>query len=917
MLIAWWLRRHVGWHPTPPRFDLARWPVIGRRTGHKVVELLSPRALWLVVFVPYFVLAMGESLADLPWAQRALGSVVRAVFALALVAALCRPSSTTQTHRLATVFAVDVSDSISDETLGDFHAFVERAVRARGENTVRLITFARRPHVVSLPEHVGSGERLPPFARHDLPPGAALGPGQTRTGLGAGSDLASAVSLAYGLFPPGHLRRIVVLSDGVQTDGDVLAEVPRAQRFGVRISAVPSRRGAPAEIAVREMRLPDRVRVHEPFDVRVTVFASRPAHARMTLMQGETLNGLDGSREVDLVRGENDLRFRSVVHVPGDVTYALSLDPGASPDRFRENNRYVTTATVPGRPTVLYVEGDPGRAQYFRDALSGGDFEVEVRAGREFPTSLREMERFDFIVLSDVAAESVSLGAQQALTRYVRDLGGGFMMAGGPRSFGLGGWQGTEVERLLPVRMDGERRRDQPSLALVLAIDRSGSMQGMPLELAKRAALATANFLGPDDYVEVIGFDSEPERVVRMQSARNRVRIANDISRLRPGGGTAIFPALDAAYQDLQVVRAVTRHVILLTDGQAPPEGIRELVQSMVADGITVSTVGLGTQVDRALLENIGRVWGGGRTYFTADPNNLPQLFLRETQTVARNAVVEDPVQPHVVTPASFLRGIDATTMPLLMAYVSTRMRGAPAQLVLESDGETPEPILARWRVGLGWSLAWTSDLKNRWASEWIRWGRWREFWTQLVREHMRQRRRHELGLHAEIVGGRVQVSVDAITQDDRFDNGLTSLLTVRGPQPGGTSETQPMRQVAPGRYEADFPLDRYGAFALRAEHRRDGHVVAESFGQINNPYPREYAALEADVDLLRRLADSTRGRVDPTPRQLFDPAGEQITETQALWRFPIFAAIGLLILDLLLRRVRLGSLRRRVPSGS
>src|SRR5207248_1683648 len=201
----------------------------------------------------------------------------------------------------------------------------------------------------------------------------------------------------------------------------------------------------------RELHLPDRIRVNEPFDVRATVFASRPGHASLTLMQGEAANGLDGAREVDLQRGDNEIRFRSVVRVPGDVTYALAVNPGASPDRFRENNRYVTTAMVPGRPAVLYVEGDPGRANFFHDALAGGDFEVEVRGPREFPQSLRELERFDFVVLSDVAAENVSLGSQQALTRYVRDLGGGFMMAGGPRSFALGGWQGTEVERLLPV----------------------------------------------------------------------------------------------------------------------------------------------------------------------------------------------------------------------------------------------------------------------------------------------------------------------------------------------------------------------------------------------------------------------------------------------------------------------------------
>ncbi len=918
VVIALLLRKYVGWHGSPPKFDLARLPWLGRKIGHKEVELVWPRALWGLTLVPYFALVAGASLADLPAVQRWLGVLTRAALAATLVGAFTRPMSTTFTQKVATIFVVDVSESVPDESLEDFRTQVETILHARGENPVRLITFARRPRVIELPERLLPGEHIPAFARHSPPPGVAAATPRPRDrdgGVaettpadrpGAATDLAAALSLSYGLFPAGCLRRVMVLSDGVQTDGDALAEVLRAQRFGARVSVVPSRRGAPAEVAVRELRLPDRIRVNEPFEVRAMVFSSRPARVAFSLLQGEAANGEEPNKTVDLPRGESEVRFRSVVRVPGDVTYALNAQPLAGAgDRFRENNRYVTTAEVPGRPAVLYVEGDPARAQYLRDALAG-DFEVEVRPGTAFPQSLRELERFDFVILSDVDAPSVSAGSQQALAQYVRNLGGGFMMAGGPRSFGLGGWTGTEIERLLPVRMEGERRRDQPSIALSLVIDRSGSMQGQPIEMAKTAARRTAEVLGPDDQIEVIGFDTEAIHVVRMQSARNRVRIANDISRMRPGGGTAIFPALDEAYRDLQVTRAVTKHVILLSDGQAPTDGIRELVQSMVADGITVSAIGLGTGVDRTLLENIGRVWGGGRTYITSDPNNLPQIFLRETQQVQRNSVIEEPVQARVVTQASFLRGIEASSMPLLLAYVSTRMKAEPAQLILETDDDSAEPLLARWRVGLGWSIAWTSDVKNRWAFEWIRWPRWREFWTQLVREHMRQRRRSELGLRAENIAGNVHVSVDAITDDDRFDNGLESVLTIRGPQPNGREETLPLRAVAPGRYEATFPLDRYGAFALRAVHRRDGRVIAESHGRINNPYPREYAALEPDLALLTRLASATGGRVDPTPAQVFDPQNERIIETQPLWRYPIMAAVGVMLLDLLLRRVRM-----------
>lgn len=905
-LIAWALFKRLGLDPSPIAVDLRHLPLLAARLPPELrepIELTAPRALWGLVALPWFAFIAGFSLADLPRAQRALSVLARCVFFTLLLLAFARPTSTSRSRKVCTVFIVDVSDSVADDALARFHDVVQTAVRGRGENLVRLVTFARRPRVLSVPEDPAA--TLAPFARHDAT--------RRSSGEGAGSDLAAALSLSYGLYPTGYLRRAVVLSDGVQTEGDALAEADRAARFGLRVSVVPARERPPAEVAVRSLRVPDRITVGSPFEVRATVFASRPSRAAVTLYQGETANGLDGSRTVELTPGENELRFRSVMQVPGDVTYSLRVIPEGA-DRFAENNRYVTAASAPGRPSVLYVEGDATRGEWFRNALAGGEFEVESRAARGFPQSLEEMRRFDFIVLSDVGAESVSAGSQQALGRYLRELGGGFMMAGGARGFGLGGWQGTEVERLLPVRLDAERRRDQPSVALALVIDRSGSMQGTPLSLAQAAALATARALGPDDALEVIVFDTQPDRVVRMQSARNRVRIENELRRIRPGGGTAIFPALDAAAQDLALTRAVTKHVILLTDGQGQsdePPRLRILVEAMAADGITVSTVGLGTQVDRELLEGLARR-GRGRSYVTADANSLPQIFLRETNLVARSAAVEDPVLPRVVTPTSFTREIGANP-PYLYGFVSTRMRPSPSQLVIETD--SGEPLLARWRVGLGWSLAWTSDLKNRWAVEWIRWPRWRAFWTQLVREHMRQRRREEMSLRAEVVAGTLRASVDVISEDDRFENGLVSELVIRGPLPATTEERVPMRQVGPGRYEAEVPMGRYGAFTLRAEHRRDERLVAHSRGRADNPYPREYAALEGDIPTLTALARATGGRVDPSPAAIFDPQGETLRHPHPVWKYPVFLAVGALLIDLALRRVRLidrGPTRRR-----
>jgi len=877
-------------------------------------ELLAPRMLGVALLAPYFLWVIGRSLADLPLAQRVISVTLRALFAALLALGLARLARTATTQKVCTVYLVDVSDSVPDAALEDARVEVQRGADSRrADDLVRLVTFAKRPRVVALeePARTLSGAaakvQVPAIQRHGAD-------------LGTATDIASALELSYGLYPDGYLRRAVLLSDGVQTDGDLLAEADRARRYGVKLFAVPYRRPVPGEVAVRELRLPDKVREGETFDVHATVFSSVPQRVKLVLKQGDVINGLDGSRQVDLQAGDNDVTFRSKAAVPGEVTYSLEASDAAQ-DRFKENNRAEAVAAVVGMPVVLYVDGNPARASYLSSALSAQQLNVDT--SDPLPTTLREAEKYDFIVLSDMPAERVSLTQQETIEQYVRDLGGGFLFAGGESGYGLGGWYHTTIERVLPVRMDAEKRRDEPEVAMALVIDRSGSMQGLPLEMAKQAARATADTLSGDDLLEVIAFDSQPTRIVRMTPAKHRARIQSDIARIQAGGGTEIFLALDAAYQALSTTRAKRKHVILLTDGQAPQTGIRDLVGAMSAENITVSTVGLGGGDDENLLRTISDV-GGGRFYRVADPQSLPRIFTRETEMVSRSAAVEEYFQPHVVAPADFLRGIDVGSAPFLHGYVATKMKAPPAQEILES--ELGEPILARWHVGLGWTLAWTTDVKNLWAVEWLRWPQWGQFWGQLVREHMRQKKRQVFDMRAEIdpATGHVRAVLDAIGADDRFQNGLEARLTVTASGGAGATRGESrsvwMPQTAPGRYEADFPLDRYGSFLLHASLEKpvdDGQgktrtaTVAESFGHVTNSYPREYLALAPDVATLAHASAATGGALDPEPGAVFDPQGEVIRYHQDLWPRFVGAAIALFFLDLLVRRVRLFDRKR------
>lgn len=897
------------WRAGPETF---RWVHEGVR-----YELLQPRMLGVMLAAPWFLAVLAWSLADLPWQQSFLTVLLRIGFVACLGLALARPVKSADSDKIATVFLVDVSDSVTENAIGDARKLVEQGfAKRRKEDLVRVVSFAVRPKLLKNRRGPDDAVLAPKnIGRHGRGKKVSTRSRLESEAPGSGSNLQAALQLAYGLFPPGYLRRVVLISDGVQTDGDVLAEAERAREHGVRVHAIPYKRKPPAEVAIRSVRLPERVRLGETFQVRAEVYATRATTLKMRCYQGETLNGLEPLKTQKLKPGVNWVNFKSVVRVAGEVTYALDV-VDLKEDRFGANNRFSVTVDVPGRPQVLYIEGNPRYAGPLSRALTAQQYDVDVRSAAGFPGTLKELERYDFVVVSDVAKEQFGAQAQQLVREYVRDLGGGFLFAGGENGYGLGGWQRTPMARLLPVRMDVERANKIPSVAMVLVIDHSGSMSGLPMEMAKKAAKATLGVLENDDRIEVIAFDDRAHRAVKMQPARNRSRIRGLISRIQPGGGTNIFPALDAAYNALSVTDARKKHAILLTDGRAPAGGIRELVSQMIAEAMTVTTVGLGADVDDALLKMIADV-GGGRYHQASEPNSLPRIFTKETEMIARAAAVEEWFPVVQTGYANFLRRIDTRSAPFLHGYVSTKMKPAPAVELLASE-DTAEPILARWRVGTGWVLAWTSDLKTRWAVEWVGWRGWEKFWGQLVREHMRQKHRRELDMQVHMSGGVLRASVDAFTADERFDNKLVSRLHIIGPQPGGSKREVKMQQIAPGRYQAETTIDAYGSFLLRGEHfreREDGELqlIAKSSSSIANPYPREYASFKTDVQTLERAAMTTRGRFDPKSLAVaFDPEGEKIKYHENLWPACVAAALLAFLLDLLLRRVRLFDRRFR-----
>jgi Ca-activated chloride channel homolog len=863
-----------------------------------------PAWLLLVLAAPAIFALASRSLGDFSRLQLTLQAMARTLVLAAVAVALAGPSLRRPARAISAVAVVDVSDSVSDAALArTADALVAlRASAAAHDARVRVVRFAARA------EELRAGE---PLTRLPAPGGAA-------------SDLALGVGVGAGLLDDAALPRLLLVSDGEATRGDLVAEVERLATRAVPLFALAPSRADTGDVAVTSVATTGDVRPRAPFAVEVRLLADRATRVHVHLA-GEGGAVVDAPDEtVEAAPGATAVSFVARVTGPGVAVLRARVTSDA-PDRHPENDEGVLAVATERAPRVLVLEATPTAAAPFARALAAERIACDVRPARELPAR-PALERYDLVVLADVPRAALGDGALATLEAFVRD-GGGLLVAGGGDAFGAGGWQDTRLESLLPVLLDLPERNDEASLALALAIDRSGSMAGPKMDLTKEAARATVEMLPASDLIAVDVFDNQASPVVHLQRASNRVRILGDIGRIQASGGTNILAGLREAFDELAPARARKKHIILLTDGQSSYEGIPELLDAAAAQKITVSAIGVGEGADQAQLKLIARR-GGGRFYPTNDPASIPRIFSHETSQVSRRSIVEEPTPVKVLKHVDALAGLPLDTAPPLGGYSVTRPRPRAELLLTAPDGA---PLLARWQVGLGQVAAWTSDLEPRWSAAWMRWPPFTKFWAQVTRALMRRHAANHFPLRAALDGDRVTLAVDAVGADDHFLAGLDARVDVTAVPPRGPARAPrpiALAETAPGHYEGAFRTDlpSGGALLLQGQLTRAGAPVGEATGRLALPYAPELRPRAPSLDgggngrgvadashgpaLLAAVAARTGGRVLTNPVDVLDPGADH-TETRQPLRTPVLlVTMALFVVDVALRRLRLPARR-------
>jgi Ca-activated chloride channel family protein len=807
------------------------------------------------------------------------GALVLRVMVLAVaVLTLAAPQFSRREIGQHVIFALDASESISPAARADAVDFIRAAsARRRPADRIGAVTFAADAVVEEAPSDTPA-----------LTFAARPAPGAT--------DIAQAIRTALAMMPSGGARRIILATDGNANRGDLDQALALARSQGVEIAVIPLLPGAGDDVLVEDVLAPSEVRTGEQFDVRVALASTADARVNLRLMEGDAEIA---RRRLTLPPGRTVISVRRVARREGLLRFTALIT--ASPDVSRANNTASALVAVRGAPFVWYVADDPGPLP---DALRAQGLGVVPMRPDALPAAAAEYRTVAAVILDDVSALSLSRPQQEAIRDFVGALGGGLVVVGGPHSFGVGGYARTPLEDALPVSMDVRHRLALPSMAIILVIDTSGSMgtfgqQIAKVELAKETAQSVIDLLGERDVIGVVSFDQEPRWLASPTEARNGEQVMEQVSRVRAGGGTNMYPALRFAYDYLRRSPAKIRHVIVISDGQTDPGDFEELITRLARDRVTTSAVAVGSDADEQIMRSVAR-WGGGRYYLTHDLYSVPQILTAEALLASRASIVEERVVPKLRQ-----RGlVDEFAAPALRGYVATAPK--PAGTVHLASPED-DPILAVWQYGLGRAAAFTSDARARWAAEWMAWPDLARFWARLVRWASRE---DADGLTVSIEqvdaagqraasGGSAAIILDAFTTSGEPVNGLRAEASVAGP---GGVQSVPLVQSASGRYEGEVAAQRPGSYAVTVAARFPAAVRVKTTGFVV-PYSPELRDLTPNRALLARIIEATGGTILTDPRQALAPARSAQAPADG-WPYLASLAAALFLAEITWRRV-------------
>ena len=857
------------------------------------------RPWWLLALLPVvpMVWIALRSMKTLGRTRRALAIVCRVLVCVLLAAAVSGPTVTQRGEKLTVIAVMDRSQSVPESLQAGARSFVSQALSGKQpDDRLAVVDIAEVASIAKLPSsEMLIRERNTVLVRDQ-------------------SNLAAGVQMGMAIAPPDTAVRMLLVSDGNETEGDLRAAARIAAANRIPVDVLPLRYSHTREVILKRIAAPLKARSDQTITLRFILYSTDGARGKLLL----TLNG----RAVDL--DPDSAAIAAAVELkPGTNVKAVSLpvgtrgthefeavfvpdDPGQ--DSLSQNNRAGAVTVVAGPGYVLVADTDGAAARVILGALHRAGIEATYVHAGNLPRSLPKLLDIDAIVLADTDASNFSFDQQEMLCRYVTEMGGGLVMTGGPNSFGAGGWIGSPVAEILPVDLDPPQKKQMPKGALVLIMHACemprGNHWGKKVAIAAVQSLSRLDLVGVLDYAWNAG---DSNWVFPLGPAGDKTKPIAAIRGMQMGDMPDFHAPMNAAYQKLKACDAAQKHMIIISDGDPSPPS-KSLLTNLRKAGITCSGVAVypHSPADVRSLQRIAQATGG-RFYNVKDPSALPQIFVKEAQVVRRALIVEESFTPRVTWGlGELIKGVGGT-IPKLDGYVLTGPKGGLAQVVM--TGMEKDPLLATGQAGLGRCVAFTSSADSRWASQWLGWGGFDRFWEQAIRWASRPAHSADCDVYADVRGRNVTLTVEAA---ETKDGAFARLAGVTGQIIGPDMSTEPIElsQVGPGQYRAEFRAKRPGSHLVSVRYAKQGSEGKFGLAQsaVTVPYAPEFRDLSDNAALLSEVAQVTGGRVlgsDPNQADLFAREGVTFPETgTSLVKPLLLVGLALFLLDVAIRRI-------------
>jgi len=686
------------------------------------------------------------------------------------------------------------------------------------------------------------------------------------------SNLTEAIEKALALIPQNSPGKILVISDGRWTGKEPATAASKAAARGVTIDYRSLQRSTANDLAVAQIDAPITVTPGEAFMITAWVKSPFQQEIAYELRRGGQILA---AGKTNASGGLNRLTFRDLAGEPGAQGYTIKVS-GSGDDPVPENNSAKVLIGVQGPRPLLLVTSSPNSS--LARLLSAGGMKIRVAGPDDCDWSLDSLAQYSGVLIENVPAEKITERGMESIASWVSEAGAGLMMTGGRHAYGPGGYFKSPLEPVLPVSMELRQEHRKLALAIVVAMDRSGSMAApvgggrTKMDLADLAAAQVLDMLSPMDEFGAVAVDSVSHIIAELQKVDQSKGVRDRILKVDSGGGGIfIFEALTTAADMLLKAESGTRHIILFADAadSEEPGKYRELLQQCEQSGVTVSVIGLGkpTDVDADLLRDIAKR-GGGQIFFTERAEELPRLFAQDTIIVARSMFLDQPAPIQFTGGLITLTGKQFTGLPSVGGYNLTYLR-PKANLAAVTTDEYKAPLVASWQAGGGRVLSYLGEADGNYTGAMAGWKDAGDFFTSLARwvAGGAGALPGNMLLTQDVKNGvaRIELHLDP----ERDESGVTTLslnelpkvTTLRGAAGSRPSiEKAEMRWASADTLEIEIPLRGNETALSTVEAPGAGRVT---LAPMALPYSPEFKPVSGEEGqaALARLAQATGGK--------------------------------------------------------